>query len=105
MHLRATKKHNNNVYIQDPIGLDKQGNEITMEDKIADPESSIDDQVNLKLEIKVLYDKIKHVLKDRERIIIELRYGLINGEEITQREIAKFLGISRSYVYDIAYYK
>jgi RNA polymerase sporulation-specific sigma factor len=98
MHLRATKKHNQNLYIQEPIGLDKQGNELTMEDKIADNENPIDEQVTLKIQIKLLYDKIKFVLKGREKTIIELRYGLLDGNEVTQREIAKLLGISRSYV-------
>jgi RNA polymerase sporulation-specific sigma factor len=98
MHLRATKKHNYNVYIQEPIGMDKEGNELTMQDKIADTNNSIDEQVSLKIQIKFLYDKIKDVLKGREKTVIELRYGLLDGEEITQREIATRLGISRSYV-------
>jgi RNA polymerase sporulation-specific sigma factor len=98
MYLRVTKKHNYNLYIQEPIGIDKEGNEVTMEDKMADTKISIDEQVNFKMQIKVLYDKIKYVLKGREKTVIELRYGLIDGEEITQREIANRLGISRSYV-------
>ena len=98
MHLRSTKKHNYNVYIQEPIGIDKEGNEVTMEDKIADSEMGIDDQIDLKMQIKSLYNEIKYVLKGREKTVIELRYGLIDGKEVTQREIAKELGISRSYV-------
>ena len=98
MFLRSSKKYSNNIYLQEPIGEDKEGNEVTMEDKIADEKDSIDDQVNLKMQIKLLYEKIKDVLKSREKLVIELRYGLVNGEEVTQREIANMLGISRSYV-------
>lgn len=98
MFLRSSKKYNNNVYLQEPIGEDKEGNEVTMEDKIADEKDSVDEQVNLKIQIKLLYDKIKKVLKSREKLVIELRYGLASGEEVTQREIAEMLGISRSYV-------
>nr|WP_279432569.1 sigma-70 family RNA polymerase sigma factor [Tissierella praeacuta] len=56
------------------------------------------DEVDLKLQIKKLYTAINQVLKDREKAIIELRYGLIDGSCKTQREIASMLGISRSYV-------
>ncbi|WIV13956.1 sigma-70 family RNA polymerase sigma factor [Proteiniborus sp. MB09-C3] len=56
------------------------------------------DEVDLKIQVKKLYCKMNKVLKDREKIIIQLRYGLVNGGCKTQREIAKMLGISRSYV-------
>ncbi len=98
MYIRASKKHNKDVYLQDTVGIDKDGNEVTLEDKVADDSVSIDEQVALKMQSKVLYEKMKKILKGREKTIIELRYGLINGEELTQRDIAKRLGISRSYV-------
>jgi RNA polymerase sporulation-specific sigma factor len=98
MFLRAAKKYVNELYLQDPIGVDKEGNDITIEEKIADTRESIDDQVNLRLQIKALYEKMSVVLKDRERMVIKLRYGLEDGKEVTQREIADILGISRSYV-------
>ena len=98
MFLRSSKKHSNDIYLQEPIGVDKEGNEVTMEDKIADDKYAIDEQVNLKMQVKSLYDKMKKVLKAREKTVLELRYGLLNGEEVTQREIAERLGISRSYV-------
>ena len=98
MHIRTTKKYNKDIYLQDTVGFDKDGNEVTLEDKVADNSISIDEEVLLKMQSKVLYEKIKKNLKDREKIIIELRYGLIDGEELTQRDIAKMLGISRSYV-------
>ncbi len=98
MFLRSTKKYSNDMYLQEPIGIDKEGNEVTIEDKIADDKYSIDEQVNLKMQIKSLYEKMQSILKPRERRVIELRYGLLDGEEVTQREIADMLKISRSYV-------
>ena len=96
--IRANKKLLNNVSLQETIGIDKDGNEIQIEDKIADIKIDIDEEVSLKLEIVRLYDKIKSVLRGKEKVIIEERYGLRNGDEKTQREIAEMLGISRSYV-------
>jgi len=98
MFLRASRKYNSDVYLQDPIGVDKDGNSITIEDKLADESYSIDEQVALRLESGVLRAAISRVLRARERLIVELRYGLRTGEEVTQREIAKALHISRSYV-------
>lgn len=98
MFLRSAKKFSNDVYLQEPIGVDKEGHEVRMEDKIADDILNIDEQVNLKIQVKSLYEKMRKVLKGREKTVIEMRYGLIDGEEVTQREIADILGISRSYV-------
>ena len=79
-------------------GQDKEGNEITFIDIIESKERSVEEVVDLKMKVKKLYQKIEEVLKDREKLIIELRFGL-NGREVkTQNEIAKELGISRSYV-------
>lgn len=79
-------------------GQDKEGNEITFLDVIESDEKSVEDEIDLKMKIKKLYQKIGEVLQEREKTIIELRFGL-NGKEIkTQNEIAKELGISRSYV-------
>lgn len=80
------------------FGQDKEGNEITFMDVIESNEKNIEDEIDLKIKIKKLYQKISEVLFDRERLILELRFGL-NGKEVkTQNEIAKMLGISRSYV-------
>lgn len=98
MHLRSGKKSRNEVLLQDPIGKDKDGNEITLIDKLSNDDESIFDEVNLKFQIKKLYQCMKDILPDREQKVIELRYGLINGCELTQKEIARMLGISRSYV-------
>lgn len=97
MYLRATKKFQNEVSLHEPIGTDKEGNEISLMDIIGN-EESIDDKVALKFQVKKLYRKISEVLRGREKTIIELRYGLASGSNKTQREIAKMLGISRSYV-------
>ncbi len=97
MYLRSGKKHNGNIYLQEPIGVDKEGNEVTIEDKIADDIESIDEQVSLIMQTKLLHEKIKSVLKGREKTVIKMRYGLYGDDELTQREIAEKLGISRSY--------
>lgn len=98
MHIRASKKFVNDIYLEDPIGTDKDGNVIDFMEVIKCDDPDVFSRVNLKLQVKHLYAKMNQVLKNRERIIIELRYGLYNGESKTQIEIAKLLGISRSYV-------
>ncbi len=98
MSIRSSKKYSGDISLQDVIGIDREGNEVKVEDKIADEKDGIDEQVNLKMQIKRLYDVITAALCDREKTVIEMRYGLTDGEEMTQREIAHMLGISRSYV-------
>ena len=98
MYLRSSKKYSNDVYLQEPIGIDKEGNEVTIEDKVADEKNLIEDQVSLKMQIQLLREKMQKILKGREMTVIMLRYGINQGEEVTQREIADMLGISRSYV-------
>jgi RNA polymerase sporulation-specific sigma factor len=98
MQIRSSKKIQAEVSLQDPIGIDKEGNEITLIDVIGNEAESIVDEVELKMQVKKLYNKMKSVLKSREKVVLELRYGLLNGTTKTQREIAKMLGISRSYV-------
>lgn len=96
MHLRNIKKTKQEVYIYEPIGYDKEGNEIALIDVLTN-DNEIIDVVDAKLQ----EDKIKSrmgVLTSRERQVIEMRYGLFSGIKETQREIAKKLGISRSYV-------
>ena len=98
MHIRAAKKYSSDVYLQDIVGVDREGNEVRVEDKLADDIDAIDEQVNLKMQIRRLYDVIRRVLHGREKTVIELRYGLTDADEMTQREIAHMLDISRSYV-------
>lgn len=98
MSIRSSKKYNNEVFLQDPIGTDRDGNEIVIMDIISAETDSIAEQIDLKMQIVKLYEKMKTFLDDREKTVIELRYGLYNGDELTQREIAKKMDISRSYV-------
>ena len=98
MHLRGRKKINSEVYLNEPIGKDKDDNEITLLEVLENDERSIDDEIDLKIKIKQLYEKMKDVLKLREKTILELRFGLGGKKPKTQREIAKMMGISRSYV-------
>ena len=98
MYLRWSKKLNSEVYLNEPIGKDKDDNVITLEEVLENDERSIEEEVDLKMKIKAMYNKIKKVLKLRERTIIELRFGLKGEKPKTQKEIAKMMGISRSYV-------
>lgn len=98
MLIRNNKKFKNEVYLQDPIGIDKEGNEISLMDVLSSEEDSIIEIVENRIQVKKLYDKIDKELTEREKNIIKMRYGLNNGKIKTQREIAVDLGISRSYV-------
>lgn len=98
MYLRSAKKLQNNISLQSAVGIDKEGNEVTLEEKLADPTPSIEETLSNTAEQKVLQSIIDKVLTNREKFIINLRYGLNNKKEKTQREIASSIGISRSYV-------
>ncbi len=98
MHIRQNKKHKSDYYLQDTVGYDKDGNEVTLQDRVADSVRSIDEEVETRLEINRLLDKMGSLLSEREKLILDMRYGLSGREELTQREIAGILGISRSYV-------
>ncbi|CAM2984770.1 RNA polymerase sporulation sigma factor SigK [Hathewaya histolytica] len=98
MLIRNNKKIKSEVYLQDPIGIDKEGNEISLMDVLSSDDDSIIEIVEMKIQVKKLYEKIQTSLSERENIIIKERYGLFDGKPKTQREIAKSLGISRSYV-------
>jgi RNA polymerase sporulation-specific sigma factor len=98
MNLRSTKKVKAEVSLQEPIGVDKEGNEISLIDILGTENDTVSEEVEFKLQKKTLYDVMKSILAKREKKVIELRYGLSNHGIKTQREIAKVLGISRSYV-------
>jgi RNA polymerase sporulation-specific sigma factor len=98
MTIRSSKKIQNQLSLQDPIGIDKEGNEISLLDILGTDCDTVLDEVEKKLQTGKLYKIMDKVLKNRERIVLELRYGLSNGTIKTQREIAQMLGISRSYV-------
>lgn len=98
MYLRSNKKRITDVYLNEPIGKDKDDNEVTLQEVLENSEKNIEDEIDLKFKIKNLYDKMKKVLKKREKIIIELRFGLQGDKPKTQKEIASMMNISRSYV-------
>ena len=101
MFFRNTKKTKGEVFLQDPIGVDKEGNEICLIDILSSDSDSVLEAVENSLQVKELYKKMSDVLSPREKEIIQMRYGLLDGDIKTQREIAGILGISRSYVYRI----
>ena len=98
MHLRSIKKLGAEVYLNEPIGKDKDDNEISLIDILENDEKAIEDEIDLKLKTKKLYEKMKDILKGREKTIIELRFGLGGNKPKTQNQIAQMMGISRSYV-------
>lgn len=98
MWLRSTKKIRNDISLYEPIGTDKDGNEMSMIDVISDNITDFAEALDLSLQTKKLYGCLKNVLSQREYTVIVLRYGLGNYESITQQEIAELLKISRSYV-------
>lgn len=98
MHLRSTKKLGAEVYLNEPIGKDKEDNEIALIDILENDERNIEDEIDIKIKIRKLYEKMSEVLKERERKILEWRYGLYGRKPKTQNQIAQILGISRSYV-------
>lgn len=97
MSIRTSKKSRQEVSISLPIGTDKDGNEISLNDILGTDPDEVIDELSLKYQIKELYKKLR-LLSPRERMIICLRYGLGPYERTTQREIAEKLHISRSYV-------
>lgn len=98
MLLRSKKKTSREVSLYEPIGTDKEGNEINLLDIIEQEQEEVVDRITLDDNIKKLAGLVEEVLDEREKEIIKMRYGLLTGEEITQREIGQRLGISRSYV-------
>ena len=97
MYYRADKKHNKNISLNESVGFDKEGNEITFLEILKTPKPEFELDIQKKDNIASL-KKYFNVLTEREKEIIVKRYGLNNQDEITQKEIAKELGISRSYV-------
>ena len=97
MYFRSNKKYNNNISLEDIIGHDKDGGDITLMDVLKENSTSIESTIEFKDNIRNL-SKYLNVLNKRELEIIKMRYGLLNEEEKTQKEISKKLHISRSYV-------
>ncbi len=98
MLLRAGKKHKNNLSLTDPVGLDKDGNELTLIDLLSEKEDSVFSQVERNIQREKFVAMLKEFLTEREFTILSMRYGLCDGAALPQREVAKKLGISRSYI-------
>ncbi len=98
MLLRAKKKTSREVSLYEPIGTDREGNEINLLDVLEQEQVDVVDRMEVEDQLSHLADMIHEKLNDREQEIITLRYGLPDREEVTQREIGRKLGISRSYV-------
>ena len=98
MYFRSKKKCSREVSLYEPIGMDKEGNQIQLMDIVEVDEKDVVEQMELKSQILRLYELIPNVLDEREKEILQLRYGLKNRRPVTQREIAEKLNISRSYV-------
>ena len=88
MLFRNNKKQKSETFLQDPIGVDKEGNEISLIDVLSSEKDSVIDKVEMKLQIKALYNKMNSALTEREGEILKMRYGLKDGKCKTQREIA-----------------
>lgn len=98
MLLRANKKYSNTVYLNDVVGRDKDGNELSLIDLLSDEDDSVITGVERKIYFEKILEVIKECLDEREYKIMVLRYGLKNGVPMAQREVASLLKISRSYV-------
>ena len=95
MLFRSNKKQKGETFLHDPIGVDKEGNEISLIDVLSSDKDSVVEKVESNIQIRALYAKINTALSEREGEIIRMRYGLVDGKCKTQREIASLLGISR----------
>ena len=92
------RKNGKEISLYEPIGTDREGNEIKLYDIMETDEADIPEKIYLKENIQKLYEKVESEPSPREKLVLKMRYGLYNGEQYTQREIARQLGISRSYV-------
>lgn len=97
MSLRQSKRTKREVYLYEPIGVDKEGNEVTLIDVLRSDPDDISDYVGHRFD-KARLEEAMQTLDFKERIVLEMRYGLKGCKRKTQKEIAKLLGISRSYV-------
>ena len=98
MLLRSNKKYKNDISLQDPVGTDKDGNELTLMDLLFEKDDVVFAKVDKGIEREKFLKFLQNVLNKREFTIICLRYGLKGGRSYAQREVAKFLKISRSYI-------
>lgn len=98
MCLRASQKRRGDVSLHEPIGVDNEGNEITLTDVLGTEEGAVHDEVERRMSLQSIRRLVQTQLHGRERTVLELRYGLLDGQMHAQQEIAQRLGISRSYI-------
>ncbi|MBE3583771.1 MAG: RNA polymerase sporulation sigma factor SigK [Limnochordaceae bacterium] len=97
MYLRSRRHSRQDAFLSEPVGADREGNEVTLMDVLGGDSGEVYDRVENRVEQERLWEQFQH-LTQRERWVLTLRYGLHDGVERTQREISKLLGVSRSYV-------
>lgn len=98
MHLRANRKNRNVVLMGDSVGTDKDGNELSLADLLGTDPNLVSDEVEVAIESRRALQMMSKVLDERETAVLRMRYGLDDGEPRPQHEVARALGISRSYV-------
>lgn len=86
------------MFLEEPIGKDKDDNTVTLQEVLENSDKNIEDEVDFKMKLKKMYTKMQEILKDREKLILELRFGLDGNKPKTQNQVAEMMGISRSYV-------
>ena len=97
MQLRAAKKRRNDVSLTDPIGMDGEGNDISFQDILGTPGDMVEDAAIRRINMQQVRAALKK-LPQRERVVLEMRYGLLGGRPLLQHEVASKMGISRSYI-------
>ena len=98
MCLRASQKRKGDVSLQEPIGTDGEGNEITLIDVLGTDSEAVHGEVERRVSLQSIRELAEHGLKGREATVIRMRYGLMDGKAYAQQEVAERLGISRSYI-------
>ena len=98
MCLRSSQKRKGEISLQDPIGTDSEGNEITLIDVLGTEADEVHGHVERRVSLEAVRNLVEHGLHGREKTVIRMRYGLLNGHAYAQQEVAEKLGISRSYV-------
>ncbi|MDD3920425.1 MAG: sigma-70 family RNA polymerase sigma factor, partial [Eubacteriales bacterium] len=98
MNIRAERKRSGEVSIQDSIGMDKDGNDVSLLDILGTEDTIVSDEVERRLDVAKLKQVMEQNLTKREYLVVRLRYGLTGGPGMPQRVVAQMLGISRSYV-------
>lgn len=98
MYLRSSKKHSQEVSMNEPVGTDSEGNEIALSDLLSQDDGEMLDVIDSRDEQARLREVVASALSPREKRIIELRFGLLTGEEMTQKQVGELLGLSRSYI-------